>query len=231
MALGDYRIVPGLVTEEIGQEILVCDTDLAVVHRVSGPAADLLRQVLATGGAPAALQDDDITAGLVAAGVLVAADAPAELVSRRSFVGAAAAVGAFGIVTLALPRAAAASSGDETTPPPEPTVSTVADPNRTQIQYPSDDGNFTLGRDVENIDVRWREASENPSPFSWRVTVTPTDGATFAAVTSETFAAGPAYRTVYVPGWLAGERATVTFFSVDLDPSVVFVASTFPRRP
>jgi len=110
MALGDYRIVPGLVTEEIDQEILVCDTDLAVVHRVSGPAADVLRQVLASGGAPAALQDDDVTSGLVTAGVLVAADAPADLFSRRSFVNAAAAVGAMGIVTLALPRAAAASS-------------------------------------------------------------------------------------------------------------------------
>jgi hypothetical protein len=165
MALGDYRILPGLVTEEIGQEILVCDTDLAVVHRVSGPAADVLRQVLASGGAPAALQNDDVTSGLVAAGVLVAVDAPAELVSRRSFVGAAAAVGAFGIVTLALPRAAAASSsiegagGGGATPPP----------TSTGREGPF---SFTVfSNDPTEVRLEWETIQGQPS-FTYSYTIT-----------------------------------------------------------
>jgi len=174
MALGDYRIVPGLVTEEIGQEILVCDTDLALVHRVSGPAADVLRQVLATGGEPVALESDDITSGLVAAGVLVAAGAPGDLVSRRSFVSGAAAVGAIGIVTLALPRAAAASSvvepsgggGGPTTPPESTGV----------------EGDFSVltssGANTP-VELRWRSLTV---PFTYTYVITrDSDGAVLAS--------------------------------------------------
>jgi hypothetical protein len=166
MALGDYLILPGLVTEEIGQEILVCDTDLAVVHRVSGPAADVLRQVLANRGAPAALESDDITSGLVAAGVLIAADAPGDLVSRRSFVSAAAAVGAIGIVTLALPRAAAASSGDGTS------GFVALDPF---VESTGSEGSFSVLVDVlpsgSDVDIRWRTAA-GAAPFSYDYRIT-----------------------------------------------------------
>jgi hypothetical protein len=180
MALGDYRIVPGLVTEEIGREILVCDADLALVHRVSGRAADVLRQVLANRGEPAALESDDITSGLVAAGVLVAAGAPGDLVSRRSFVNAAAAVGAMGIVTLALPRAAAASSvvggdvgggGGESNLPAAPSSAITT--------------NFDFG--TGRLRVFWEPL---PAPFNYTYTITLSQGTTGTGALTGTLAAG-----------------------------------------
>lgn len=104
-----YRMAAGLVVEEVDGEFLVCDADRAVVHRVGGASGEVLRRVLVAGGAQVVLEGDDVVSGLQDVGVLVAADAAVGGVSRRSFVGAAA-VGAFGVVTLALPRAAAASS-------------------------------------------------------------------------------------------------------------------------
>jgi len=220
MALGDYRILPGLVTEEIGQEILVCDTDLAVVHRVSGPAADVLRQVLATGGGPAALESDDITSGLVAAGVLVAADAPADLVSRRSFVSAAAAVGAMGIVTLALPRAAAASSVvDPSLVPPSPPPDPVVASANTQIQYPASVGTFSQGVAGENVQVRWTEVSGETS-FNFQVTIRPLFGNSFETIVSSAIQSGDSYTTFYVPGLKVGDFLEVLFVTVGLISNV-----------
>jgi hypothetical protein len=220
MALGDYRIVPGLVTEEIGQEILVCDTDLAVVHRVSGPAADVLRQVLASGGAPVALESDDITSGLVAAGVLVAADAPGDLVSRRSFVGAAAAVGAMGIVTLALPRAAAASSNIDpnNSLPPEPDP--LINASLTQNQYPASAGEFTTGTAGENIQVRWTDIPGEKS-FFFRVLIEPAFGqGTFATVEATNIPSGSSYTNFFVPGFEVENVARVRFFTIGLISNV-----------
>jgi len=219
MALGDYRIVPGLVTEEIGQEILVCDTDLAVVHRVSGPAADVLRQVLATGGAPVALESDDITSGLVTAGVLVAADAPADLVSRRSFVSAAAAVGAIGIVTLALPRAAAASSGDSNSDLLAGTDTFTVFVADFGFEYPTRDQSIPRDDRPDYIGVLWNQATEQEGggPFIFKVTITgPIDN----TVVVENLASLPpgtgSYTAIFVPGWTTGETINVAFTTTSL---------------
>jgi len=229
MALGDYRILPGLVTEEIGQEILVCDTDLAVVHRVSGPAADVLRQVLANRGAPAALESDDITSGLVTAGVLVSADAPADDVTRRSFVRAAAAVGAMGIVTLALPRAAAASSGnvDGFNSSATPLVFVSVDPDNTGIDYPGFAANEN--DDVRTVALRWVEktAATGGGPFAFNVRITgsnsPDSFVPFTLTGLPSSPRAPATRVetqVTIPGWEAGESLTVDFVTRNVDPRV-----------
>jgi hypothetical protein len=216
MALGDYRILPGLVTEEIGQEILVCDTDLAVVHRVSGPAADVLRQVLATGGEPVALEGDDITSGLVAAGVLVSAEVPADLVSRRSFVSAAAAVGAIGIVTLALPRAAAASSTVDPSlvpPPPPPEPDPVVQGFRTQITYPDLDApENELDRTAR---VFWGQtpAGSGGGAFTYQVTITGSLNSFNPIV--RTFSSG-VQNSVFIPEWKVGETITGVFVTTSL---------------
>jgi len=186
-----------------------------VVHRVSGPAADLLRQVLATGGAPAALQDDDITAGLVAAGVLVAADAP-DLVSRRSFVSAAAAVGAIGIVTLALPRAAAASSAEVFVPATNPDGSFVTARNDFT-------GTTYFAGAPNQIGVFWVQSN---GAFNYQVVISQVNGlngpvikellrTTLPSVTNTSSA------TILSPtGWTVGQRIRIEFFTIGLSNNV-----------
>jgi hypothetical protein len=182
----------------------------------------VLRQVLATGSAPAALESDDITSGLVAAGVLVAVDAPADLVSRRSFVSAAAAVGAMGIVTLALPRAAAASSVvDPSLVPPPP--DTVVEAKLTGIEYPP-------GGNVDAVGVRWQESDlPGGGSFSFRVRIeafmdkdfnqfNPTRVLVTSGVLLST--SGDDYQTILVPGWNSGEWIRVFFETVGLQTEI-----------
>ena len=112
-------------------DVLVCDTDRAVVHTVRGVHAASMRQVIDHAAPDLDLPDDAVTLDLVTAGLLArcapdtdhdggplearpaahATDAPhtSTAVDRRRFLGLSATAAA-GITTLALPTAAHAAS-------------------------------------------------------------------------------------------------------------------------
>lgn len=211
MASSDHRTVPGLVPEASDQEILVSDTDHAAVDRVSGPAAAVLRRVLDAGGAPIALEDDGITTGLVNAGVLVPAVAPADAVGRRSFVGAAAAVGTTGIITLVLPGAAAAASpggGDGDVAAATPT--------------PSFTGSSYKGSQPGVVGVTWEQNITGAFEFIVTITRTRLSGGTVVEdllLTSVRLASDVEY-FLQPPSWLSGETIRIDYATVDLTPTV-----------
>ena len=87
------------------------DASSGVVHRLSGPARELVEQVRAAGSI--VVDESDVSLALVEAGVLTVDGVP---LSRRKILGLAAGLG---IVSLSLPDAAAAASGGPgTTAPP-----------------------------------------------------------------------------------------------------------------
>ena len=99
---------PGLRVDRLGTEVVVLDAGSALVHRLAGPAAEVLDRIVLHGHAVADLPGrlGPAVAGLRAAGVLRGD------VARRQLLGAGAA-GAVGILTLPLPASAtAASDGD-----------------------------------------------------------------------------------------------------------------------
>jgi hypothetical protein len=229
MAVRDYRIVPGLVTKEQDQdqEMLVCDTDSAVVHRVSGDTAAVLRQVLATGGGPVAFENDGITSGLVEAGVLVAVDAPAGFVSRRSLVSTAAAVGPIGIVALALPGAAAASSADDPDPSAlesDPVVVTTL----TRISYPAD--NPVAGTGDSNIEVRWLQfTGTGGGAFTFQVSIIGNAANSQVSETRTNLASNTTH-TIFIANWADGEQITVTYVTTSLRNNVTGQNRTTTRE-
>lgn len=95
----------GLRVDRVGTEAVVLDPVAALVHRLTGPAAEVMAELVMRGrdvaDLPARLAP--AVAGLRQAGVLRGE------VSRRQALGTAA-VGAVGIMTLALPWAATAAS-------------------------------------------------------------------------------------------------------------------------
>ena len=95
----------GLRVDRVGTEAVVLDPVAALVHRLTGPAAEVMAELVLRGrdvaDLPARLAP--AVAGLRQAGVLRGE------VSRRQALGTAA-VGAVGIMTLALPSAATAAS-------------------------------------------------------------------------------------------------------------------------
>ena len=95
----------GLRVDRVGTEAVVLDPVAALVHRLTGPAAEVMAELVMRGrdvaDLPARLAP--AVAGLRQAGVLRGE------VSRRQALGTAA-VGAVGIMTLALPSAATAAS-------------------------------------------------------------------------------------------------------------------------
>lgn len=95
----------GLRVDRVGTEAVVLDPVAALVHRLTGPAAEVVAELVLRGrdvaDLPARLAP--AVAGLRQAGVLRGE------VSRRQALGTAA-VGAVGIMTLALPSAATAAS-------------------------------------------------------------------------------------------------------------------------
>lgn len=97
---------PGLRVDRLGTEVVVLDATSALVHRLNGPAAEVLNRVVLRGQAVADLPArlGPAVAGLREAGVLRGE------VPRRQALGAAAA-GTVGILTLVLPAAAAAATG------------------------------------------------------------------------------------------------------------------------
>ena len=156
-------------------DVLVCDTDRAVVHTVRGVHAASMRQVIDHAAPDLDLPDDDVTLDLVTAGLLarcapdtdhdggplearpaaLATDAPhtSTAVDRRRFLGLSATAAA-GITTLALPTAAHAAS-HELPPSPPATTTTVALP-----AAPSGGPSVTRSTSTRNIRVTWVSSPE-----------------------------------------------------------------------
>ena len=115
-----YVVTGGLATEELSGELLLCDASGTAVHRISGDARQYFESLA---GGPAELPDDEVTAALVAAGVIVgdgetgARGGSGALSRRRALALGATAAAVAGVVTVGLPGAAAAQSP---APPPDP---------------------------------------------------------------------------------------------------------------
>ena len=100
-----YVMTGGLATEELGGELLLCDVTGTAVHRLSGEAQRYFGWV---SDGPAELPDDEVTAALVAAGVITPLETGVS--RRRAIAMGAAAAAAVGVMTVGLPTAAMAAS-------------------------------------------------------------------------------------------------------------------------
>lgn len=167
-----YQIDPALLVEELGDELLVCDPTHLLVHRLRGDSAVLVRQVHSA-SQPVALTSGPEVEALLTAGILLRADADpsaasalhtagsagagasgARVMSRRFVVHGAAAMGAVGLVTAALPGAAAASSIPTGTVVAE--GDNVSGPVDTLPQYPSERPTFLFDDNAGTVSVLWR---------------------------------------------------------------------------
>jgi hypothetical protein len=217
------QIAPGIVVQDLGHELVICDEARAVVHRVDGPAATALRLVLGAEGAPVEVVVDDATTALIDAGVLIDLDAATtEQVSRRRMIAlGAAAAGAIGLVTMALPGAAAAASGDGPEPGP---ADPVVGPTRTGVEYPD----FTATNPETTVGVRWTQvdAGLGGGSFTFQVTISGPNIATFVV---SGLASGSAYTSIPVPGWQINETITISFFTTSLQNNIPGTARTVER--
>lgn len=116
-----YVVAGGVATEELSGELLLCDATGTSVHRISGEARHYFEQL---GDGPVELPDDEVTAALLASGVIV--PFAAGVSRRRAIAMGAAAAAAVGVVTVGLPSAAMAASENNPADYPEaPTGGTV----------------------------------------------------------------------------------------------------------
>ena len=102
---GSISLRDGLISESLNGEMVVLDSAAGVVHRLSGPALDVVALV-AEGESDVPAEYSDTVDHLLELGIVVARG-----MSRRTVLRAGTAAAAVGIVTLVLPSAAAASSG------------------------------------------------------------------------------------------------------------------------
>lgn len=100
----DLVVVPGLVTHQVGPDIVVVDHHGKFVLTATGPAAEALRSINA--GTPAPERLNDAISVLTELGII----APNHHLSRRQLLRSGFATAAVGITILALPSAAAAAS-------------------------------------------------------------------------------------------------------------------------
>jgi len=112
----DLSPVDGLRVERLGPgsgaAVLVSDPNRALVHRLDGRAGRCLEAVIRGESVP----DDEVSAGLIAAGIVTAAHGAPDsardgAIDRRRALTIGAAAAAVGITTVLLPSAAAAASG------------------------------------------------------------------------------------------------------------------------
>ncbi len=210
MAEQNFTLAPGLVFEDLEQEILVCDTDQALVHRISGPTADVLRRVIANDGDPITHDDDDLTRGLVDIGVIVTGNtAESGVLSRRRVIGAGAAVGTIGIATLVLPRAAAASSlGDDDDDDDDDGGGDggFVEPARDNSPSSAITTSFNLGTGL--LEVFWRP---DPEPFQYSYTIIVTSGSLGTGSTFGVLSSGNTFNEIYTVA--PGSSISVTFTS------------------
>jgi len=158
-----YAVGTTTAVEVVGSELLVCDGEGQSLHRLAGEGRRRFEQVLSDGLVE--LPDDEVTAALEAAGLLVPVGDPAEKVvgmSRRRALAIGAAAAAAGVVTVALPNAAAAQSGG-----PGPTTTTT-----TPASGPSaSDFGYSLATVNNSLGILWLQGSYATS-FNYDFTVT-----------------------------------------------------------
>jgi hypothetical protein len=111
----DLSPVDGLRVERLGPgsgaAVLVSDPNRALVHRLDGRAGRCLEAVIRGESVP----DDEVSAGLIAAGIVTAAHGAPDsardgAIDRRRALTIGAGAAAVGITTVLLPNAAAAAS-------------------------------------------------------------------------------------------------------------------------
>ena len=119
-----YVVAGGVATEELSGELLLCDATGTAVHRISGEARHYFEQL---GDGPVELPDDEVTAALVASGVIV--PFAAGVSRRRAIAMGAAAAAAVGVMSMPLPAAAQVTSIPET--PSYPSAPSTQGPGGT----------------------------------------------------------------------------------------------------
>lgn len=158
----------GLLHDVVDDDVLVCDPGAALVHRLDGVPADVVRRVVREGEAE--VQRDAVLEALLARGILVPTGDHdhdgRHLIGRRAVLGAAAIAG---ITTLVLPAAAAASSTGAGAPDgggvsTTSTSTTVPAPTTTLPPEPTSE--FELGYQpaTRQVLVHWLP---EPKPFSY----------------------------------------------------------------
>jgi len=159
-----------MATEEVGGELLLCDASGTAVHRISGDARRYFERVARGDGE---LPDDQVTAALVAANVLLpvgtdSAISRAEGMSRRHVMAlGAAAAAAVGVVTVGLPSAAAAQSpGPNPDAPvyPDAPIGPGTEPGDNSIQFVTIQDTQSSSR-FTNVD--WYTSAGAPILFNW----------------------------------------------------------------
>ena len=187
-----YAVGTTTAVEVVGSELLVCDGDGQSLHRLAGEGRRRFEQVLSDGLVE--LPDDEVTAALEAAGLVVPVGDPAEKVvglTRRRALAIGAAAAAAGVVTVALPNAAAAQSEG-----PGPTTTTTAPP------APGPSGAFAtvaIQSTTGNLRVLWEEGLYGPFTYDYTVTgAVSASGTLNSAETFTTVAVVPLNGTVFV---------------------------------
>jgi hypothetical protein len=128
-----------LVCEEMGNDVVVLDSESQSVLSVSGTGASVIKRVLAG----ELVEDNEPgVSKLVAQGILVTEGE--STVSRRTLMVSGAAMGAGGVLALSLPGAAMASSQLVAPPSPSPSPSLL----KTPVFTTHDGGRFINRRNV-----------------------------------------------------------------------------------
>lgn len=158
---------PDLIVDDVGTEVLICDPKGARVHRLEGDAAELARSMRAASH-PVECPMTPVLDGLLDAGIVMEHDdrhgglvTSGRTMSRRSMMGLGAAATAAGIITLALPEAAAAVSvdgfGDIGVQPPPTVLGNFNVTNEAIISL------STTG----NLRIAWPPESYQPFTYGW----------------------------------------------------------------
>ena len=137
------KIKPSIVCEEVGDDVVVLDSQSQSVVSVSGVGGSVIKRMLA--GEPVG-KDEPGVSELVDQGILVTEES--NTVSRRTLMVSGAAMGAGGIVALSLPGVAMASSIAEALPAP------LFDANVTGLNRAEYDGDsaFIYVEAIANFD-------------------------------------------------------------------------------
>lgn len=114
-----FWLNPTLIIEELGDELLICDTEYSLVHRLEGEPAHMVKAFRAHGESPCEMPPSPTLDALVGAGIVLSvipteSDQGSSMrlppLSRRKLMRYGAVATTVGLATLALPEAAAAQS-------------------------------------------------------------------------------------------------------------------------
>jgi len=200
-----YVVVGGLATQEVGEELLLCDASGSAVHRISGDARRHFERVAQGDGE---LPDDQVTAALVAANVLLPVGTDGTIsrtegMSRRRVMAlSAAAAAAAGVATIGLPSAAAAQSpGPGPDPGPFPPVPEGGTGGGTEGRYNADSPQVSTNTFA--VFDGWIESTRRgQASITWEVVTSVTPEVVFTPVNFN-------YRLEAPLGTLRGEGGSV----------------------